>query len=494
MPGMQVLDVIIGLVFMYLLLGIIASALWEIWTNFRNTRAKKLEVGIKNLLGTKLTKTFYSHEMIRPLVYPEGKIKQLILTRKKTNGTKNNKTTDSDNKEESKVNSNMPSHISPEIFSMTLLDMLDYKDNPKDETDNETPLSKSFKAKIEDESDEDGKKEWENLKKRLVPFVTGHCKTRKSLSERIEVWFDLYMERVTSWYNKSSKIWVGIIGFLLVFAMNADTIYVADRLWNNAAIRQDVVLAGKLYNEKNNKPKDTKGKNTTNKSKPATKQKPATESGDSPTPTDTLTPKPPPTTKPVPTAKPTPTPPPTTKPVPNTKPTPKPSPKKKPAPTPDKDENKETGAMRELQKFPIGWCSIADMKETTEKKALPYNLVSFCLDKNPEDEKWVNKLLGEINSWCSNDKLDEVEKSKALIKILKAGCPKNEEHASKCCFRDWWNNSTPLDKLIKFLGLFITALGVSLGANFWFDALGKLLSLRAGGEQKKAKPKKKTNE
>jgi hypothetical protein len=41
--------------------------------------------------------------------------------------------------------------------------------------------------------------------------------------------------------------------------------------------------------------------------------------------------------------------------------------------------------------------------------------------------------------------------------------------------------------LMKLFGLF-TALAVSAGAPFWFDALGKLVSLRASGPPPKHQP------
>ncbi len=41
--------------------------------------------------------------------------------------------------------------------------------------------------------------------------------------------------------------------------------------------------------------------------------------------------------------------------------------------------------------------------------------------------------------------------------------------------------SNPPDWILKILGLGITAFAVSLGAPFWFDVLGKVMSIRAAG-------------
>src|ERR1041385_2955072 len=68
MFGSQVIDVAIGMIFVYLLLSLICSAANELIEAKLKNRAKDLEAGIKNLLGNKaLADQLYSHGLISGL-------------------------------------------------------------------------------------------------------------------------------------------------------------------------------------------------------------------------------------------------------------------------------------------------------------------------------------------------------------------------------------------------------------------------------------------
>lgn len=63
----QVLDVIVGLVFIYLLLSIICTATNEMIVALFYLRARNLLKGIVNLLADKRSNGFYNHPLIRGL-------------------------------------------------------------------------------------------------------------------------------------------------------------------------------------------------------------------------------------------------------------------------------------------------------------------------------------------------------------------------------------------------------------------------------------------
>jgi len=69
MFGSEILEVAIGLVFVYLVAGLAASTLREIIESFLKTRAVQLERGIRQILddpsGTAFAKDLYNH----PLLY-----------------------------------------------------------------------------------------------------------------------------------------------------------------------------------------------------------------------------------------------------------------------------------------------------------------------------------------------------------------------------------------------------------------------------------------
>lgn len=100
-----VLEVAIGIVFVYLLLSLICSAAKEGLESILNRRATYLERGIKELLadpsGTGLVKELYKHPLIDSLfrgTYEEAK--------------------------QTRVGSRLPSYIPPRNFALALLDIL----------------------------------------------------------------------------------------------------------------------------------------------------------------------------------------------------------------------------------------------------------------------------------------------------------------------------------------------------------------------------------
>jgi len=84
MPGLAALDVVIGLVFVYLVASLIASAVNELFENRLNYRSKDLERGIKELLdhdGSDIVKKLYDHPLISGLfrgTYDEARAKNQL--------------------------------------------------------------------------------------------------------------------------------------------------------------------------------------------------------------------------------------------------------------------------------------------------------------------------------------------------------------------------------------------------------------------------------
>ena len=71
MFGSAVLEVLIGLVFVFLVLSVVCSALNEGWAGLTAARARVLELGIRQLLGAELTKRFFAHARIAALSPPD---------------------------------------------------------------------------------------------------------------------------------------------------------------------------------------------------------------------------------------------------------------------------------------------------------------------------------------------------------------------------------------------------------------------------------------
>lgn len=70
MPGFQMLDVAIGLIFIYLLLSLVVTAASEVMERWLRRRSQTLGAGITNLLGPALRAKLYKHDLIRGLSRP----------------------------------------------------------------------------------------------------------------------------------------------------------------------------------------------------------------------------------------------------------------------------------------------------------------------------------------------------------------------------------------------------------------------------------------
>lgn len=198
MSGMVVLDVVIGLIFVYLILSLMCSAIQEIFANYLGKRWKNLKAGIENLLEDpakpELAEELYDHPLIRKLA-PEGK---------------------------------KPSYIPSRNFTLALLDVI-----IKDPSSADGPLTQA-KASV------DNLPEGE-IKKTLKALINDASNDIADVQARIETWFDDAMDRVSGWYVRHARRRLFWIALVLTFALNVDTIEVANSLWREPAMREAVV-------------------------------------------------------------------------------------------------------------------------------------------------------------------------------------------------------------------------------------------------------------
>ncbi len=206
MLGSTVLEVAIGLVFVFLLLSLLCTTVNEWIAGALSLRAKTLEEGIRHLLDSEkgdpksLVEEFYKHPMIG------------ALTRDKRR----------------------PSYIAPKTFAVALTDVL--------------KLNRAGARTVASMAEDLGKIPQENVKKSLLAIAgasTGENKM-ESVQRGIEAWYDETMDRVGGWYKrKLQKITIGVAVVVVLFA-NADTLQLLTRLWTNPALRTAVVEQAKV--------------------------------------------------------------------------------------------------------------------------------------------------------------------------------------------------------------------------------------------------------
>jgi hypothetical protein len=213
MFGSIILDVIIGLVFVYLFGSLASSGIMEIIARILKLRSKHLKRELKELLGGEnLLCEIYNHHHIKK--HHKG----LLFT----------------------LWDKHPEYIPNHHFTTALLDTL--VDINKQQHNYEQIKNEILKVKnIE-------------IKKVLLKALD---ETRTELGklpgalekaqESIEQWFNNAMEKLTVWYKRQARKIIIVIGILLVTTLNLDTFMIIKTLYQNETLRDTIVVAaGKI--------------------------------------------------------------------------------------------------------------------------------------------------------------------------------------------------------------------------------------------------------
>lgn len=210
MFGSSILEVAIGLVFVYLLLSLVCTAANELIAALMTWRATNLEQGIRNLLndpsGNALAKVFYEHPLIKGL-YRDEKRK--------------------------------PSYIPSRTFALTLMDIALPADHPRPKTVGEIRQAladtKTLNPQVQKALlvliDEAGN----NLDKTVTDL--------NKVYENFEIWFNHSMDRVAGWYKRKTQALTFGLAILFTLVLNIDTISISKSLSNDSALRASVIAA-----------------------------------------------------------------------------------------------------------------------------------------------------------------------------------------------------------------------------------------------------------
>ncbi len=214
MFGLQIIDIAVGLIFIYLILALTCTAVNELIAGWLDRRTNNLFQGLRNLLSddkvkdkapgskpeTTLVASFYSHPLIKAL---------------EENGTK-------------------PSYIPSRTFALTLLDLIaPAGSEPKTIQD----IRGAVQALPADSS----------LRRALLVMIDDAGDDLKKVQANIEIWFNNSMDRVSAWYKTRTQTVIIIIAALVVLATNADTLRIGKALSNDQALRDALVAQAQEY-------------------------------------------------------------------------------------------------------------------------------------------------------------------------------------------------------------------------------------------------------
>jgi hypothetical protein len=206
-----VLDVIIGMSFVYLLLAIICTSANEWIAGVTKARAGVLKKAIIQLLDSQETqnqktpdgfvKEFYAHPLVRGMMQ-DGK---------------------------------HPAYLPARTFAKVVMD-----------------LAKPQAAAASADPEQTLTRLPEGDVQRALQAVVGGAGAQDSLAAQkaVEGWFDDAMDRATGWYKRKTQVWTLVVAAVVTLLANADSVQIARRLWSDPVLRSAVVEQAKARAQK----------------------------------------------------------------------------------------------------------------------------------------------------------------------------------------------------------------------------------------------------
>jgi hypothetical protein len=257
MLGSPILDVAIGMAFIYLLLSLIASALQEILASFLQARAANLQRGLRSLFSND---KFNSDSTLLELIYDHGLVRGLYQDPDKDYFS-NGKAT--------KVLRGiwsgftwikallrfalgvappgipfkpkdilLPAYIPSRTFALALIVVLN---NPK-------PNGWDSLKNIEENlSQVRGQFAGNKAVEALLALVKDAAGKPDKLQSNLENWYNDSMDRVSGWYKRYVQKILIMIGLALAVVFNVDSVQVAKVLWMDKDARDAAVAAAGDY-------------------------------------------------------------------------------------------------------------------------------------------------------------------------------------------------------------------------------------------------------
>ena len=265
-----ILDVAIGIAFVYLFLSLVCSVVNEGIAALFSLRSKNLVAGINSLFsestlkdGKPFVQAIYEHGLIRGLFQdppsPQASNSAAKPASKDSLADKitrllQNQANPKDlltripvpvtsldfvlNTAKKPFHVNLPSYIPSRAFSSALVGVL------LPSTNGEPQGLAELREKIAELPESP-------TREALLNLVASTGKDIQEFQQKAEKWFDDGMDRVAGWYKRRAQKFLIAIGFAVAIILNVDTINLAQRLWNNPAEREAMVDAAKNYADQN---------------------------------------------------------------------------------------------------------------------------------------------------------------------------------------------------------------------------------------------------
>lgn len=287
MPGLEIIEIILGLTFVYLLLSLLCTGINEYIAGILNKRGRELFRAVDDMLGSKeVQDAFYGHPLITSLSPSHAEIREraaklkerLWFTRwfRRLYAWLDPRLR----------SQRLPSYLPARNFALALLNSTDYaaielgvprapaaEQSPPGATGSppgddaqvaRTPaeLARLFDALLQESAADvspllrdpavasmlDSLNVPQSVRDTLEEASTGAERDLQRLQDSVEVWFNNTMDRVSGAYKRYTQIALLLIGFVVATLLNADTIRIWQILSTDDALRESVVQRAIAFN------------------------------------------------------------------------------------------------------------------------------------------------------------------------------------------------------------------------------------------------------
>lgn len=214
MNGLDFLNLVIGLIFIYLIYSIAASTIWELIISFSNLRGKMLVNWFRdNFPESLLGENIMDHFLVKGL----------------KRGLKESK---------KKKQKELPAYVSSEVFADAVVDLIIKK---KGDAIKSIDINSLREAAASLDLEKSG------IGRMILQYISEAKGDLNYVKDKIMRWYDEAQERLLGSFKKKLQLYVFLISILLVGFTNADTIKLADYLYKNDDAREAIANKAELF-------------------------------------------------------------------------------------------------------------------------------------------------------------------------------------------------------------------------------------------------------
>ncbi|MEO9964568.1 MAG: hypothetical protein ABJF11_02195 [Reichenbachiella sp.] len=244
MTGSVALDVVIGLVFIYLLYSLFASMIAEIISNILTLRAKNLREALNRMIN--------DEDADGDVKYPRLAALMDVAPKEYVNNLINNFYNHQEVKYLGRKSQLSPSAIKASNFSKVLLDKIKKLGSGKTEVEQiRSGLNKLIKTTDIKPKDLEHVILGSSTAEYVESLLDDCQNDLEKFRGQLENWFDRTMEQTTEWYKQRMQKILLIIGFFIAWFFNVDTFSIVKKLSVDQDARDKMVQMASAYIENN---------------------------------------------------------------------------------------------------------------------------------------------------------------------------------------------------------------------------------------------------